>query len=82
MANSSGMGLKRGVSFLLRLNRKEKRDFERRANEATLSLNDYARCKLFDIPFHLIGGKNPKGRPTTKVAANTPKESDAVQATE
>lgn len=76
MANSSGMGLKRGKGFPLRLTKNEMRQFKKRADDADLSMNDYARCKIFDIPFHLMGGKNPKGRPSAEVAANTPKESD------
>lgn len=78
MAHSSGMGLRRDQPLPLYLSRREKADLRKRAAGAELSMVEYVRCKTFDIPFNLIGGKNPRGRPKAEVAANTPPKEPTV----
>lgn len=63
MALSSGMGERRNKGFPLRLSMEERRDLKKRAGEVKLSMSEYVRCKVFDIPFKLLGGKNLVGRP-------------------
>lgn len=75
MANASGMGPKRDEGFIVRFNKAEKKSFKEKAGSAKLSLQDYALCKILDIPFNLMGGKNPRGRPKTEVAAKQPETS-------
>ncbi len=60
MANSSGMGLRREEGIPLRLTPPEKKKLERLAAGVGLSMADYVRCKTFDIPFDMIGGKELK----------------------
>ncbi len=73
MANASGMGLKREEGFPLRLTKDEMKRFKKDAAVVGLSRNDYARCKLFDISFDLMGGKSPRGRPKVEAPAAEPK---------
>lgn len=63
MALSSGMGLRRKKGWPLRLSLLERQDLRRRAKVSNVSMSEYARCKIFDIPLKLIGGKNQVGRP-------------------
>ncbi len=63
MALSSGMGIRRDKGFPLRLKSTELSDLKRRARGVNLSMSEYARCKIFDIPFKMMGGKNLAGRP-------------------
>jgi mobilization protein NikA len=60
MALSSGMGLRRGLGIPLRLTTPEKKKLKKLADAVGLSMAEYVRCKTFDIPFHLIGGKETK----------------------
>ncbi len=60
MALSSGMGLRRKPGIPLRLTDPEKKKLKKLALAAGLSMAEYVRCKTFDIPFELIGGKASK----------------------
>lgn len=68
MALASGMGVRRNKGFPLRMKLSERQELRRRARAKDVSMSEYARCKIFDIPFSLVGGKNPKGRPKAAVA--------------
>lgn len=63
MALSSGMGVRRGKGFPLRMSLDERRDLKKRSTKVKLSMSEYARCKIFDYPFSSAGGRNPVGRP-------------------
>jgi len=60
MALSSGMGLRRGLGIPLRLTTPEKKKLKKLADAVGLSMAEYVRCKTFDIPFQMIGGKETK----------------------
>ena len=60
MARSAGMGLRRGLGIPLRLTPLEKKKLKKLAESVGLSMAEYVRCKAFDIPFHLVGGKETK----------------------
>lgn len=60
MALSSGMGYRRGPGIPLRLTPSEKKKLKKLAQSVDLSMAEYVRCKIFDIPFQLIGGKEGK----------------------
>ncbi len=70
MAHSSGMGLRRGEGLPFRMTKAEKKELKRRADSVGLSMVEYARCKTFDIPFDVVGGKPPR-RPKTPAATQT-----------
>ncbi len=65
MALSSGMGLRRGPGIPLRLTAPEKKKLKQLARDVSLSMAEYVRCKTFDIPFHLVGGKELKPKQAT-----------------
>ena len=50
--------LKRPKPFLLRFNEREKRELEIRAGEAHLSMVEYCRRKVFDVPFSVVEPRN------------------------
>ncbi len=60
MALSSGMGFRRGSGIPLRLSPPEKKKLKKLADAVGLSMSEYVRCRIFDIPFHMIGGKEEK----------------------
>lgn len=60
MALSSGRRLKRGDGIPLRLTLPEKKKLEKLAAAVGLNMAVYVRCKIFDIPFHMMGGKEIK----------------------
>ncbi len=60
MALSSGMGVRRGPGIPLRMTKNEKAKLKKMANAVGLSMAEYVRCKIFEIPFHLVGGKEVK----------------------
>jgi hypothetical protein len=62
MARPKGTGLKRGKPFTLRLDEAEKKELERKSLAVGLSMEGYARCKIYDKPFTDEGGKILKGR--------------------
>ena len=70
MALSSGMGPRRTGNFPLRLNKRELARFKALARAAELSMAEYARAKIFDIPFENLGGRPRKDQP--KPAQETP----------
>lgn len=53
-------GLRRLMPFILRFNRHEMGDFQRRAKETGLTRTQYARCVILHIPFDMVGGKKPR----------------------
>jgi len=46
----------------MRLNKIEFAELEKRADAAGLSMSQYCRCRVFDIPFDQVGGTLPKRR--------------------
>ena len=67
MGLSQGMGLRRDKPIPLYLSAREKADLKRRSKVAGLSMVEFVRCKTFDIPFHHVGGRSPRGRPRNAV---------------
>lgn len=56
----SGGRLKRDDGIPLRLTLPEKKKLEKLAAAAGLNMAVYVRCKVFDIPFQMMGGKELK----------------------
>lgn len=65
MGLSSGMGYRRGPGIPLRLTKSEKAKLEKLSTAVGLSMAEFVRCKTFDIPFQMIGGKEQKPKKPT-----------------
>ena len=59
-SKQKGPKLRRPLVFPLRFNEREMDKFIARAKDADLPRVEFARCKILDIPFDSVGGKNPK----------------------
>ncbi len=62
MPRLKGLGIRRAIPFSLRLNARERAKLESLATAAELSMVEFARCKIFDIPLEMVGGKSPRAR--------------------
>ncbi len=71
MPKLKGLGIRRAIPFSLRLNPRERAKLETLATAAQLSMVEFARCKIFDIPFEFVGGKSPRTGKATKATEAT-----------
>ncbi len=66
MPKLKGIGIRRAIPFSLRLNKVERKRLELDATAVGLPMVEFARCKIFDVPFEMVGGKSQrqKDKPT------------------
>lgn len=57
MAKSKQAGLRRDEPLFLRLSVSEKALVRKRARATGLTMDEYARCKIFEIPFEYVNGR-------------------------